>query len=141
MVRLAVQGNPRFVLSYIDADREGPTYSVDSLRILRDGWHDSTEIYFLMGADSLASIMSWHKPEELIRMCKLAVFARPGFDTNIDKLESKLPGIREQTVLINSVPMDISATEIQRRVHAGESIKEMVPESVERYIRENGLYK
>ncbi len=141
MVRLAIQGNPRFVLSYIDADREGPTYSVDSLRILRDGWHESTEIYFLMGVDSLAGILSWHNPEELIQMCKLAVFARPGFNANMDKLESKLPGIREQTVFINSAPMDISATEIQHRVRAGESIEEMVPKSVEKYIQANRLYK
>lgn len=140
MVRLAIQGNPRFLLSYIDVDREGPTYSVDSLRTLRDGWHESTEIYFLMGADSLASILSWHKPEELIRMCKLAVFARPGFNADIVELESKLPGIRERTVFMNTAPMDISATEIQRRVHAGESIKEMVPEIVEKYIKANRLY-
>lgn len=140
MVRLAIQGNPQFVLSYIDVDRDGPTYSVDSIRLLRDGWHESTEIYFLMGTDSLANILSWHKPGELIRMCKLAVFARPGFDTQMDKLETKLPGIRGQTVFINSTELDISATEIQRRVHTGESIKELVPEPVAKYIKANGLY-
>lgn len=140
MVRLAIQGNPRFVLSYIDVDRDGPTYSVDSIRLLRDGWHESTEIYFLMGIDSLASILSWHMPEELIRMCKLAVFARPGFTANLEELETKLPGIRRRTEFIRSAEFDISATEIQRRVHAGESIKEMVPETVEKYIKSNGLY-
>ncbi len=141
MVRLAIQGNPRLVLSYIDVDREGPTYSVDSLRILRDGWHESTEIYFLMGVDSLANILSWHKPEDLIRMCKLAVFARPGFSVNMDELENKLPGIRNRTEFMNTAPVDISATEIQRRVRAGESIKDFVPETVAKYIETNGLYK
>jgi nicotinate-nucleotide adenylyltransferase len=141
MVRLAIRDNPRFVLSYIDVDREGPSYSVDSLRILRDAWHDSIEIYFLMGTDSLASILSWHNPEELIRMCKLAVFARPGFTANLDELATKLPEIRRQIVFINSAIMDISATEIQRRVHSGESIKELVPEPVEQYIRANKLYR
>lgn len=141
MTRLAIQGNPRFLLSYIDVDRKGPTYSVDALRILREGWHESTEIYFLMGMDSLANILTWHKPDELIQLCKLAVFARTGFIALMEELEQKLPGLRERTVFVNAPPLEISATEIQRRIHAGESIKELVPINVAEYIRLAGLYK
>lgn len=141
MTRLAIQGNPRLLLSYIDVDREGPTYSVDALRILREGWHESTEIYFLMGMDSLANILTWHKPDELIQLCKLAVFARTGFIAPLEELEKKLPGLRERTVFVNAPPLEISATEIQRRVRAGESIKELVPINVAEYIQLTGLYK
>jgi len=141
MTRLAIQGNPRFLLSYIDVDREGPTFSVDALRILHEGVHESTEIYFLMGMDSLANILTWHQPEELIKLCKLAVFARTGFIAPMDELEKKLPGLRERTVFIDAPPLEISATEIQRRVRAGESIKELVPINVAEYIRLTGLYR
>jgi len=141
MTRLAIQGNPRYLMSYIDVDREGPTYSVDALKILREGWHESTEIYFLMGSDSLASILTSHQPEELIKLCKLAVFARTGFIAPIDELEQKLPGLRARTVWVNAPPLEISATEIQRRVRAGESIKDLVPVNVTEYIRLTGLYK
>ena len=141
MTRLAIQANPRFLMSYIDVDREGPTYSLDALKILRVGWHASTEIYFLMGMDSLASILTWHQPEELIQLCKLAVFARPGFVARIDELERKLPGLRERTVFVKASPLEISASEIQRRVHTGESIKDLVPIQVAEYIKLTGLYK
>jgi len=141
MTRLAIQGNPRFLMSYIDVDREGPTYSVDAVKILREGWHESTEIYFLMGMDSLANILTWHEPAELIQLCKLAVLARPGFIAPMDELEQKLPGLRERTVFVDAPPVEISATEIQRRVHAGESIKDLVPINVAEYIRLTGLYK
>jgi nicotinate-nucleotide adenylyltransferase len=141
MTRLAIQANPRFLMSYIDVDREGPTYSVDALKILREGWHESTEIYFLMGMDSLANILTWHQPDALIQLCKLAVFARPGFIAPMDELEQKLPGLRERTVFVNAPPLEISATEIQRRVRAGESIKDLVPAHVAEYIRLTGLYQ
>jgi nicotinate-nucleotide adenylyltransferase len=141
MVRLAIGADPCFALSRVDVDREGPTYSVDALRILREGWDKDTEIYFLMGMDSLASILSWHKPAELIRLCKLAVFARPGFNADIDALEKKLPGIRGRVVFLSAPPLEISATEIQRRVHAGESIRDLVPPMVAEYIETNGLYR
>lgn len=141
MTRLAIQGNPRLLMSYIDVDREGPTYSVDAIRILREGWHKSTEIYFLMGMDSLANILTWHQPEVLIQLCKLAVFARTGFSAPMDELEQKLPGLRQRTVFVNAPALQVSATEIQRRVKAGEPIKELVPELVAQYIAASGLYK
>lgn len=141
MTRLAIEGEPRFLLSYIDVDRDGPTYSVDAVRQLRDGWHESTEIYFLMGSDSLSNILTWHQPNELIKLCKLAVFARPGFVAPLEELERKLPKLRERLALVSMPPSEISASEIQRRVKSCESIDELVPPRVAEYIRLTGLYK
>ncbi len=141
MVRLAIAGNPRFVLSYVDVDREGPSYSVDTVRLLRQGWDESVEIYFIMGMDSLASILTWHQPDELIRLCRLAVFSRSGYGAALDELGKKLPGLRERVTFIQSPNLEISANEIQRRVRAGESIADLVPEAVADYIAEQGLYK
>jgi len=78
MVRLAILNQPRMLISYVDMDREGPTYSVDSIKILRGGWHESTEIYFLMGMDFAREYFDLAQAGGVIQLCKLAVLARPG---------------------------------------------------------------
>jgi nicotinate-nucleotide adenylyltransferase len=141
MVRLAIAPYPQFVLSRVDVDRAGPTYTVDTLRLLREQFGKQAELFFIMGMDSLANILTWHMPEQLIRLCKLAVFQRPGFAANLDELEQKIPGLRERVVFLQSSMLDIAASDLQKRVHAGQSIAHLVPETVERYIAENRLYQ
>ncbi len=140
MVRLAIASNPRFQLSRVDVDRAGPTYTVDTLRLLHWELGEQTELYFIMGMDSLANILTWHKPEELIHLCRLAVFQRPGFRANLEELEAKLPGLREAVVFIPSPPLDVAASDLQRRIRHGESIDHLIPEAVVAYIKEHGLY-
>lgn len=141
MVRLAIAANPRFALSRVDVDRDGPTYTVDTIRLLRQEWGNNVEIYFVMGLDSLANILTWHTPDELIRLCRLAVFNRPGFSANVGELELKLPGLSERVDLLASPALDIAASDLQRRVRAGQSIKHLVPDAVAAYIAEHGLYR
>ncbi|MBI5652916.1 MAG: nicotinate-nucleotide adenylyltransferase [Chloroflexi bacterium] len=141
MVRRAIAPFPRFVLSRVDVDRAGPTYTVDTLKILRAGWDQAAEIFFIMGLDSLANLLTWHQPEKIIALCKLAVFARPGFDADLDPLESRLPGLRARVVFLQSAPLDIAASDLQMRVRAGLSIAQFVPESVAAYIAAQGLYR
>ncbi len=140
MVRLAIASDARFVLSRVDSEGEGPSYTVDLIRRLRQSLPGDVEIFFIMGMDSLASILTWREPAELIRLCRLAVFERPGFTADWFVLEKQLPGIRERVTLLNAAVSDISATEIQRRARAGESIAELVPESVAAYVRRERLY-
>ncbi|MGE5264514.1 MAG: nicotinate-nucleotide adenylyltransferase [Acidobacteriota bacterium] len=141
MVRLAIASNPHFALSRVDVDREGPTYTVDTLRLLQKQLGEHTELYFIMGMDSLANIMTWRQPEELVRFCRLAVFERPGFRADMDKLEQKLPGLRERVVFIPGSPLDVAASELQWRVRHGESIDHLVPSAVAAYIEAHGLYR
>jgi len=141
MVRLAIMGNPRFVLSYVDVEREGPSYTVDLIKILRQGFADEIELYFIMGTDSLAEILTWRAPAEIIRLCRLAVFNRPGFVADLGALEKQLPGMRARVDFVDAPAMEIAASEIQRRVRAGESIAGLTPEFVEQYIAEHDLYK
>ncbi|MBI3914500.1 MAG: nicotinate (nicotinamide) nucleotide adenylyltransferase [Chloroflexi bacterium] len=141
MVRLAISQDPRWVLSYADIGREGPSYTVELLRTLRRGLSDAIELYFMMGMDSLAAILTWREPAEIIRMARLAVFGRPGFSADVDKLESQLPGLRSRIEFVDAERIEISASEIQRRVRAGESIAEMTPPIVAEYIEANRLYK
>jgi nicotinate-nucleotide adenylyltransferase len=139
MVRLAITNHPKFALSRIDADRVGPTYTVDTMRMLREQT-PAAEFYFIMGMDSLANLATWHQPDELIRLCKLAVCARPGFTIDMDSLERGLPGLSARVVFVRSSALDVSATELQQRVRAGKSIAECVPAAVASYITAHGLY-
>lgn len=141
MVRLAIANTPQFVLSRIDVDRDGPTYTVDTMRLLRAQFGNHTELFFIMGADSLANILTWHAPDELMRLCRLAVFHRPGFNPNFDELEKHLPGLRERVVFLASPALDIAASDLQRRLRANLPITLLVPPSVETYIAQHGLYR
>jgi len=141
MVELAIAGNPHFEVSRVDIDRFGPCYTVDTIALLRKEWGPDVEIYFIMGSDSLADILTWHKPDRLIRLCRIVAVGRPGYRVDMDELERCLPGASQRILFINSPQLDVSSSEIQRRVRAGESIKYQVPEAVERYIYEHGLYR
>ncbi len=141
MVRLAIADRPHFVLSRVDVDRSGPTYTVDTMHLLREQFGTDAELYFIMGMDSLANLLTWHRPEQLIRLCKLVVFQRPGFQADLDALEKRLPGLRQRVVFLSNPTPDIAASDLQRRVRAGEEIAHLVPALVARYIREHGLYR
>lgn len=141
MTRLAIATEPQFVLSRVDVDRAGPTYTVDTLRILREQFGARAELFFIMGMDSLAHILTWRAPEQLIQLCRLAVFQRPGFGANLDELEQKIPGLRARVVFLKSSALDIAASDLQKRVRAGQSIAHLVPGAVARYIADNHLYQ
>jgi nicotinate-nucleotide adenylyltransferase len=111
------------------------------MRLLHEQFGDAVDLYFIMGMDSLANILTWHAPDQLIQVCKLAVFYRPGFDANIDELEKQLPGLRERVVFVPSSTTDIAASDLQRRIRAGFSIAHLVPPAVEAYIAQHNLYR
>jgi len=141
MVELAIASNPYFEISPIEINRPGPSYSVDTMAILREEMGPNVELYFIMGVDSLAGILTWHKPEELIKLCKIIAVNRPGYGVDIDALNSLIPGIKEQVIFIKAPEIGISSTEIQQRVREGLPIRYLVPPEVERYIYENKLYR
>lgn len=141
MLRLAIAPHPNFVLSRVDVDREGPTYTVDTLRLLQQQLDADADWYFIMGMDSLANLPMWHTPERLIQLCKLAVFRRPGFEANLDELERALPDLRARVEFIPAPRLEIAASDLQRRVRAGLSIAHLVPDAVAAYIAEHRLYR
>ena len=141
MVRLAVAGNERFSVSRIDIDRSGPCYTVDTIRLLQDAWSGGTEIYFLIGADSLIDLPTWHRPDLLLRLCHVVALARPGYQVDMAALEHRLPGIGCSIQLIDAPTLDISATELRDRVRRGWSIRYLVPHDIESYIKRHCLYR
>jgi len=138
MVELAIASNPHFSLSRIDIDRPGPSYTVDTIALLRQKWTE--EIYFIMGMDSLMEIDTWHEPQRLIQLCHLVAVERPGFVPDLERLEAAIPGITARTEIIDMPEVDISSTDLQRRVRQGLPIKYQVPPEVEEYIYQHRLY-
>jgi len=142
MLLLATASNPRFNVSTIELERDGPTYSVDTIAELKDSLSARTGIYVMVGFDALAELPRWKEPGRLLEMCQVVGFRRPGHEElDMRALNAAVPGAPERIMIVDVPAVDISATEIRRRVSRGLSISNMVPEEVERYIAENGLYR
>ena len=141
MVQLAIASNPCFSLSLVDVNRPGPHYTADSVRLLSAQWGGPDTFFYLIGADSLVDLPTWHQPQEILRACPLVVVDRPGVHVDLERLEQVIPGVRQRVVRVSAPLVGVSSTEIRRRVATGRSIKHLVPEAVEAYIREHGLYR
>ena len=135
MTRIAVHGNPALDVSDIEAEREGASYTIQTVREVRETT-GVDEIWFIMGADSLNQFFTWKDPEKLIEECRFAVAPRPGVVP-----EEADPRVHERSVLLDMPLVGISATDIRRRVRLGRSIRYQVPAGVESYIREKSLYR
>ncbi|HAT1152024.1 nicotinate-nucleotide adenylyltransferase [Corynebacterium striatum] len=136
MTMVATASNPRFTVSRVDIDREGPTYTIDTLRDLRELFPDA-ELYFITGADSLASIMSWRDWEVMLEMANFVGVTRPGYELSKDMLP-----LESQTgiELIEIPAMAISSTDCRERAREGEPVWYLVPDGVVQYIAKNNLY-
>jgi nicotinate-nucleotide adenylyltransferase len=142
MVRLAIVDRPSFRVSNVEVNREGPSYTVDTLEELQFGLKNGDEIFFIVSWDSLADLANWRAPERIIRLCRLVVVPRPGyFPPDLKSMETDVSCISERVILLDKPEVDVSASQIRERVARGLSISGLVPEAVERYIREHGLYR
>lgn len=145
MLELAIASNPHFSISLVELDRPGPSYTVDTLRLLRKQWGEQTAIYFLIGWDSLEELLTWHDAVGMLQQLNyLVAVRRPGYNEAggyRDWLESRLPGIKQRLLVVEAPQLDISSTDLRLRVAEGRPIKYQTPESVEQYIRQYGLYR
>lgn len=142
MVVLATADNPYFQVSPIEINKEGISYTIDTIKYLKKVY-TSSAIYFITGADSLVDICSWKNANELLRLCKFATAKRR--EISNDKLESTVDKINQiygKSVYLLSIPyIEISSTDIRNRVKSGKSIKYYVTDNVESYIVKNNIYK
>jgi nicotinate-nucleotide adenylyltransferase len=123
------------------AERAGPTYTVDTLTDFRCELGEEANLYFILGLDAVAEILSWRKPEEIIAMCRLVGAKRPGYRAiDLKHLERNIPGIALRFTILDNPLIDISSSIIRERVARGLPITGQVPNTVELYIREKGLY-
>ena len=143
MIALAIEGNQHFSASRVEIDRPGATYTVDTLDHLRDKYGYAGDVVFIIGLDALEHLDRWKDPERLLDLCTLAVFHRGETgtaETVLAHLRRKLPGIERKLTWVDWRPVDISSSDIRRRVALARSVRYQVPESVGQYIREHGLY-
>jgi nicotinate-nucleotide adenylyltransferase len=135
MTVIATASNPRFGVSRVDLDRDGPTYAVDTLRDLRDLYGPDTDLFFITGADALQKILSWRDVDKLFELAHFVGVTRPGFILSDDHLP-------DDAVSLVQVPaMAISSTDCRVRVAAGEPIWYLVPDGVVQYIAKRRLYR
>jgi nicotinate-nucleotide adenylyltransferase len=141
MIKIAIVSNPYFHASSVDLARAGPSYTVDTLTDLRCELGEEVNLHFILGLDAVAEILSWRKPEEIITMCRLVGAKRPGYRAiDLRHLERNIPGIALRFTMLNNPLIDISSSVIRERVARGLPITGLVPNTVELYIREKGLY-
>ena len=136
MCRIAIADDPLFEVSDIELRRSGPSYTIDTVLSLKAAGH--RDISWLIGADMLMLLPMWHRARELIHEANMLVMNRPGFVIQWDTLPTEFRGL--QANLVTAPLLDISASEIRRRLRAGESVDGLVPEAVIRYIKQKALY-
>ena len=140
MLERAVLGNPALSVSRIEFERAGPSYTVDTIALLRERYVRGSELFFLLGIDALAELPHWKEPERLLTLCRLVAFQRPGYDFDPRNLFLQIPLLRDRLTLIEGPRLDISGTDLRRRVRQGLPIRYQVPDAVAEYIHSNRLY-
>ena len=142
MTVLATCMNPAFEVSDIEMRREGPSYSIDTVRALLRATGGDSEFFFIAGTDVIREIHTWERIEELLDICPFIAASRPGCRPDVERTRNLLGdlGVR-QIHLLNTPELEISSTDIRERVAAGRSIKYIVPSEVEHYIYKKGLYR
>jgi nicotinate-nucleotide adenylyltransferase len=142
MLKLAVGEDARFGIERLELERSGPSFTVDTLRLLREA--EDVELTLLMGADQYAEFSSWREPEEIRRLARLAVLMREGMSgAAAGSGASWRPFAVEMadgTLSVAVTRIDISSTAVRRRVAEGMSIRYLVPPAVERFILDHRLY-
>lgn len=139
MVRLACASNPAFAACDIELNRPGPSYTVTTLAALRaqlDG-----ELFFILGADALRDLARWHAAARIPELAQVVAVARPSVQVDSDAVLRALPTLQGRLRVLEGPHVDISSTELRRRVRAGRSIRYLTPDAVIDYIAKHELYR
>jgi nicotinate-nucleotide adenylyltransferase len=129
MLRLATIGHPAFKVEPIELSRRGPSYTIDTIRVLKSQFPNN-QFYFIIGADMIEYLPKWHQIDELIQLIQFVGVKRPGYQH-----ETKYP-----IIAVDAPQIDISSSMIRNRMKAQESIRYLLPEAVREYIKEHHLY-
>ena len=141
MTVIATAANPRFSVSRVDIDRGGPTYTKDTLRDLHTLRPDS-DLYFITGADALASILSWQDLDQMFALARFVGVSRPGYELGREHLTGVLEGLPDDALTLVEIPaLAISSTDCRRRAAAGRPLWYLLPDGVLQYISKRELYR
>lgn len=142
MVRMAVENNPYFEASRIEVDRNGITYTINTLQELKGIYGEEVELYFIIGADVVEELTTWREFRQVFHLCEFIAVLRPGYDNSAFEkaIEKNRKDFGVRIGQTQSRLVDISSSDIRKRCERNGSIKYLVPESVEEYIGRYGLY-
>lgn len=142
MTYLATRSNEKFTVSPMEFLREGLSYTLDTMNALTEKFGAAAELFFIIGADSMADLSKWYRARELVSKVHFIATKRPGVEVDFPALEEFFGEERMAHIHKVETPgLEISSTDIRERVRAGRSIKYLVPEVVEEYIAKERLYK
>jgi nicotinate-nucleotide adenylyltransferase len=139
MTVIATASNPLFRVSRLEVDRDGPTYTVDTLRGMKAELGTETDLFFVTGADAVLEIFQWKDPGELFELAHFIAATRPGYD--IAGFSAHAPSKHPGITVMNVPALAISSTDIRARIAASRPIRYLVPEGVKSYIEKAGLYR
>lgn len=141
LLQAAIQGEAGFELSRVDLDRPPPHYAVDTMRILRASLFEA-DLYYLIGGDSLRDLPTWHLPGEFLKACDgLGVMLRPGASIDLEELNRHLPGVAEKVRFVTAPLLEISASDIRKRVMKGKPFRYYLPPAVYELVVGKHLYR
>lgn len=140
MLELAVEDIRGFRPDPIDLSEDTPSYTSELLARIRNA-HPEDQLWFIIGADSLAEFGTWHQPERILELARLAVATRPGWDVQAAIGSSCLPDLQDRVDAFSSVPLDLSSTLIRERIRDGKPVDWLLPAGVRAYIDQHGLYR
>ena len=144
MVELAIAGNDRFAVDRVELDRDGPSYTVDTLEALRASRSPaggSPEPTLILSAEAFLGLATWREPHRILELARLAVAPRDGYpDAGPAFVADHFPDMVDRVVFLDGPRMRLSASELRRRASAGRSLRYLVPDAVARYIDDHDLY-
>jgi nicotinate-nucleotide adenylyltransferase len=135
MTVLATAANPAFSVSRAEVDRDGPTYTVDTLRRMKSRLPED-RLFFITGADAILNILTWKDADECLRLADFVAATRPGHDLSVLEAEGLMSRVR----VLDVPALAISSTDIRERFEKGRSVSYLIPLAVEQYARKHGLY-
>ena len=145
MIGLALADAPAFELSRLELDREGPSYTVDTLTTLADGERSAgrtPDLWFILSAEAFAEFPTWHEAERVLALCRLVVLPREGHPApDLRALVARLPTLAGRVALLDGPRIRLSASEVRARAAAGLSVRYLVRDAVAAYIADHRLYR
>jgi nicotinate-nucleotide adenylyltransferase len=147
MVELAIAGNDRFAVDRLELDRDGPSYTVDTLEVL-SGWRPdsggppSADLILVLSADAFLGMASWHDPRRIFELARVAVAPREGYPSaEATFMAERFPDLVDRVVFLDGPRMRLSASELRSRSAAGRTLRYLVPDAVAAYIDDHDLYR
>jgi len=139
MVRRAIADNPHFKLCTLEVERPGPSYTVDTLTMLKKQLGSEASLFFILGRDTLSGLPLWKEPEKVVQLCRLVVAPRLG-SKDLKHLEKAIPELLDKVIQLDMPLIGISSSGIRQRIAQGLPIRYLVPAEVEKYITGQKIY-